>query len=878
MKILPVAAVVCGLTLQSLTYTQPPVPVTSPSAFFGFVPGTERMLFNYQPLVDYLMKIDEQSDRVKMVEIGKSPMGKKMYICFLSSEENIKKLDRLREINRILALDSALTSAERLKLAEEGKVFILATYSMHSTEVGPSQSVPLLVYNAVSGNDTALLKWLEDVVYMIVPNHNPDGMDMVVNHYNKYKGTKYEGSQMPGVYHKYVGHDNNRDFVTLTQEDNKNIARIFNKDWYPQVLLEKHQMGSTTARYFVPPNHDPITENIDERMWNWTWVFGSNMAKDLTAKGLAGVSQHYLFDDYWPGATETAMWKNVISLLTEGASVNIATSVFVEPNELTAVGKGLSEYKKSINMPLPWKGGWWKLSDIMEYEIVSAVSVIKTAALHKEEILQFRNELCIKEIEKGRKEAPYYYVIPRLQHDPGEMHNLLALLDEHGISVYSLTQEITLHGKIYAAGDFVVPLAQPFRAFIKEVMERQQYPERHYTPGGELIKPYDITSWSLPLHMGIKTEEISTDPGEFDPYIEPVKFPLRLAPEMPSGTQVIVLPASCNESYKAIFMLLNDNREVRRTTASLTYNNQAISKGSFVVFPARQRGKTDAWIKELSIEPIFITDNLTLDTEPVTMPKIALIESIFHDMDAGWTRFVFDEYGIPFTVIKPGDIASHDLQQEFDVLIFPDQDKTILMEARIKEKDDVYNIPAYPPEVLKGIGDDGMQKILKFLDEGGIIISWGESTALFFGPLTLKKENGEKENFQLPCKDLSEDLKKKNFFCPGSLLQADLLQDHPLTYGLPQKVGVFSRGNPVLATSIPHFDMDRRVIGSFPEKDILMSGYIENEEALSNKPAMVWIKKGKGQLVLFGFNPQFRASTTGTYKLLFNSLLMKTPR
>jgi hypothetical protein len=170
---------------------------------------------------------------------------------------------------------------------------------------------------------------------MMVPSQNPDGMDMIVNHYKKYKGTKYDGCSMPGVYNKYVGHDNNRDYVTLTQPDTRAIANAYANEWYPQVLLEKHQMWSTGTRYFVPPNHDPIAENINEEMWNWTWIFGSNMAKDMTSQGLAGVSQHYLFDDYWPGSTETSIWMNIISLLTEAASVQYAKPVYIRPNELS---------------------------------------------------------------------------------------------------------------------------------------------------------------------------------------------------------------------------------------------------------------------------------------------------------------------------------------------------------------------------------------------------------------------------------------------------------------------------------------------------------------------------------------------------------------
>ena len=264
--------------------------ITTPESFFGFKPGADGMLFRYETMIDYFKKLDDQSDRIKMMEIGESPMGKKMYSAFISSEKNIRNLEKLREINRELALNPDLSEEKLKKYIGEGKVFILATLSMHASEVGPSQASPLIAYEAVTTNDPVKLNWLDDVVYMVVPSHNPDGMDLVVDYFNKTKGTKYEGSNLPEVYHKYVGHDNNRDFVTLTQSDNRAVAAIYNKTWFPQVMVEKHQMGSTGPRYFVPPMHDPIAENVSEKIWNWTWIFGLNMAIDMVVDGCAGVS------------------------------------------------------------------------------------------------------------------------------------------------------------------------------------------------------------------------------------------------------------------------------------------------------------------------------------------------------------------------------------------------------------------------------------------------------------------------------------------------------------------------------------------------------------------------------------------------------------
>ncbi len=846
--------------------------ITTPEEYLGFKPGTDRMLLDYEQLIGYLKTIEKQTDKLKLVKIGESPMGKDMFIAFISSPENIKNLNNLKKINRELALNPNLTKDKLQTVVKNGKVFVLGTLSMHSGEVGPSQAAPLIAYKLITATDKKTLNILKNVVYAMVPCHNPDGMDMVVNHYRKYKGTKYEGSTFPGVYHKYVGHDNNRDFVSLTQKDTKAIARISNKDWFPQVMVEKHQMGFTTARYFVPPFHDPIAENIDAGFWDWIGVFGSNLLKDMTRDGCAGVSQHYLFDDYWPGSTETSLWKNVIAMLTECASAKYATPIYVEPTELTARGKGLSEYKKSVNMPLPWKGGWWRLSDIVKYEISSTYSILNTAALHREEILKFKNDMCKKNVKLGKTTPPYYYILPQNQHDLSEFVNLVNLLDEHGVNVFKLNKKIVFNNKIYNKGDIVVPLAQPFRSFIKEVMEKQKYPERHYTPGGKLIKPYDITSWSLPLHRGVKSYEINEKIPGMENALVPVKIPFYLKTDIPLNFKYAVFPVNNNESFKAMFIAKKAGLTVLRLEEDTNLNGNLIKKGSFII--KGDKSKIKNIISKLSVSPIYSESISNLKTETVKIPRIALVETFFHDMDAGWTRFIFDTYSIPYKVLHPGDFSKVDLEKNFDLIIFPDANSQVLLQGKYGGEGHYY-IPSYPPQYTKGMGKKGLSKVAKFINDGGTVISWGQSTKLFMSTLSFKYGKGKIEQFNLPVSDLSMSLRKSGLYCPGSLVKIRFIKDTPITFGMEKEIGVFFRGRPVFATRIPNFDMDRKVIAAFPEDDnLLMSGYCENCKLLENKAVLVWLKKNRGQLILFGFNPQFRASTPVSYKLIFNSILM----
>lgn len=847
--------------------------IPTPSQQFGFEPGSDGQLIDYTELITYLDMLDEQSDRIRMTDAGESPMGKPMKICFLSSAENLQNLDRLQEINRILALDP-LPDNERARLTAEGRVFVMMTLSMHSTEVGPSQSLPRFAWTVAAGEDPDLNNWLEDVVLMMIPCHNPDGMDMVVEHFRKHAGTKYEGSMLPGVYHKYVGHDNNRDFVTLTQSDTRAIADIYSTLWYPQVLVEKHQMGATGPRYFVPEYHDPIAENVDEEMWTWIDVFGANLSRDMTADGCSGVASHWAFDDYWPGSTETSLWKNVISILTEAASCKVAKPVYVEPQELRVRGKGLAEYKKGVNLPHPWPGGWWRLSDIVRYELSSIRSITRTASVYRKDILTFRNTLCRKEIEKGKTQAPAYFVIPEQQHDPGERNDMVNLLRRHGVNVFRLNGDLDTGDKRFMAGDLVIPLAQPYRAFIKEVLEAQQFPVRHYTPGGDVIRPYDIASWSLPLHRGVTSIAIEKPVPGMDALLElPASAEL---PEKPvrykSGN--LVLPAAWNASYSLVFQALNMGIPVHRALESGYISDVPVHVGDFLVSTTGKKvSLLDKLAADLPAPVSIVKDRGDLPVRQLTLPRIGLVETWFHDMDAGWTRYVLDDAKIPFRTLRPGEMEELDYS-EFDVIVFPDASPDVLKSGAYKDGSDYY-VPDMPPVYRKGMGEKGLLNLVSFINDGGVVLAWGKSTGLFTGSLKEPADKDETESFRLPVRDISNQVKQAGLYVPGSLLRLNLKPDHPVSLGMAETVNVFSRGTPVFATSVPRLDMDRRILGTFPETDILISGYAEQEDKLANKAAAVWLKKGKGQLVLLAFNPQFRASTSGVYKFMFNSLLLK---
>jgi len=499
------------------------------------------------------------------------------------------------------------------------------------------------------------------------------------------------------------------------------------------------------------------------------------------------------------------------------------------------------------------------------------MSIIKTCSLHREDILRFRNDLCRREVDRGLTEPPYYYILPARQHDASALTSLVNILLDHGLEVHRLKERVVVEGRVYGKGSVVVKLAQPFRPFVKEVLERQSYPVRHYTPDGEVIKPYEITSWSLPLYYGVDCFEISTRSNDLEDRLAGIEPPYSLYNGYKGEIKAILFPASNNESYRAAFKALNLGLEVRRTLEPYSTGDDRAGMGSFIVQAEGEEDKVEELAGLLSVDPVFLTEGREVKSERLSIPRIGLVETWFHDMDAGWTRYILDTYLIPYRVIRPSDLKEMDLEDDFDLLIFADRDKSVFMSGKWQRGGEEYDIPSYPPEFREGMEEKGHQKLISFIENGGVVVSWGRSVGLFEGIL---KAGKDEEEFKLPFEDVSDKLKKKGVYCPGSTMRAVLSSGHRLTFGMEDEIGIMYSGGPVFSTTVPDFDMDRAVIARFSKRDILMSGYCEKDEKLSEKTVMVWLKKGKGQLVLFGFRPQFRASTEGTFKLLFNSILL----
>ncbi len=858
MKKIPVLCSILFL-LSSLIPAQTP-----PDKFLGHVPGADRKLADYDQIQAYFQKLDQESPKINVLTIGKTTLGKPMIMAVITSEENMAKLDSYRNISKQLRDARDLTDEQARKLSRESKVIVLITCSLHATEIAASQMSMELAYKLVTG-DTPFNagKVLMDVIVLLVPTINPDGEQMVTEWYRKYVGTPYEGGRMPWLYHHYAGHDNNRDWFMFNLSETKAVTNVLYHDWIPQVHIDEHQMGSTEARLFLPPFMDPPVPTIHPLVWRGIALCGTNMAYDLQQNGFKGVVYGREFTGWWIGACDDTAWlHNSIGLLSEMASVQTATPIYVDPTEIPD-----ALVEKRIHFPDPWPGGWWRLRNLVDYELILSMSLVKTAYLHKEDFLFNFYKMCKESIEKRSEGQPFAFIIPKDQHDDAVALKMLDILRFGGIEIHQAKEDFAADGKLYPAGSFVVLLSQPYRAYAQALLERQKYPDLRENPNQDPTPPYDNAGWTLPLQMGVAC----------DPIEKPFKTPLEKLDKIPypsitfpkENASYIILDSAKNAAYAAVFPLVKEKAEVYRSKDGIEENDFHACPGSFIIKNTPQVQKTlPPLLEKLHLTAYALNNADNIAKTPLTRYRVGLYQSWSSNMDEGWTRYVFDDLGIPYTTLHNSDFKGTkqkkaDLRKSFDVIVFADESPEVIKEGKPDPESRWARFLAeMPPPYQGGIEKEGVEALQDFVAQGGILVCMNKA-----GRLALQ------EFKQLPASNVLEKVERSKFFCPTSLLKVNVDNKSPIGYGMPEEAAVVFSQSPAFSTRIPSGEWGRQVVASYPKENILLSGWLLGEHLITRKPALVDARYKKGHIILIGFRCQHRAQSHGTYKFLLNALL-----
>ena len=526
-------------------------PIPTPASVIGFEPGADRKLPTWKQVTDYFTALDKASPRVSVRTLGKTTLGRPFIVAFISEPSTLANLERYRQIQRKLMDPRLRAAGERDKLIADGKLVVLVTSSIHSTEVGGILT-PLVLADRLARAETPEARQvLANSIIMLVPSQNPDGVDIVGDHYRKTLGTPEEGNGPPDLYHYYAGHDNNRDWYAFALNETRYTVDSLYTPWDPQINNDIHQQGANAGRIFIPPYMDPVEPNIDPILTAGTNSLGSAMSWRMISDGFTGVATNASYDQ-WSPARQYSLNHHGVRILTETASARLASPLEL-PFDKLGPGRGYDARTVTWNYPVLWPGGTWGIGDIVKYQTAASWALLVEASRDRQGWLESYASMGDRALGTlpawGKEPWPSAFVIPKAQADTQALQRLVWTLQHGQVEMRESTAPVTAGNKTYPAGSYVVLVRQPFGTFAKALLERQKYPDLREYPGGPPKPPYDVTAHTLPLLFGVDVAAVMGEPPTTGGIIKPVAEPRFTSPLSDSrARRVAIFRTSRGES------------------------------------------------------------------------------------------------------------------------------------------------------------------------------------------------------------------------------------------------------------------------------------------------------------------------------------------
>ncbi len=842
--------------------------VPAPKDVLGFEPGTDYKIAGYDRLLDYYRRLDAASDRVHMTRIGTTVRGRPLVLLFISSAENIARLDRWRDTSARLAR-ARLGSDEARRLAEEGRAIVWIDAGMHASELAPGQMAPELAYRVATEESAEMRKIRDNVVLLLMPMMNPDGVDVVKAWYDRHVGTPYEATSPPWLYHAYVGHDINRDGFMNNMPETQAVSRILYNEWYPQIVYNHHQPAPAWARIVLPPFSDPVNPNIHPGVTTGVNQVGAAMAHRFIMEGMPGIVSDVGYTMFWNGGGRTTPYfHNQIGILTETAHPSPSPRYYA-PDSMPKRVAGMATDGTNVFHPHPWKGGRSRFRDAVDYALTASIATLDLAADRRVQFLYNMYKMGRDAIEAGTAGSPFAYVIPPEQWDAGEAHELVNILRMGGVEIHRATAPFAAEGRTYPAGSFVIYAAQAFRPYVVDLMEPQRYPTRYKYPGGPPDPPYDLAGWTLPMQMGVSVERID---APFEAATARVVRPVKPAPKPFARTPGFgwALSHRPNASARAVNRLLRRGARAYWAGAAFAAGGTEHPAGTIVV----ERGGTAAdvlaaLVEELGLEATALDRRPSVDLHALRTPRVGLYKSWVPGKDEGWTRWLLEQYEVPVDTLHDEDIRNGDLTRYTTIILPHHRSAKVLRRG--------HRPGTMPPEYVGGLGRAGADALEAYVAGGGTVVAFDGASDYAI------------QAFGLPVENVTRGLSTTRFFIPGSLIRMRVDTEHPLAYGMQAEAAAsFSRSRAFAPSAPPYADADAgrlepagtddaapavEVVARYAEDDLLMSGWaLGAKEHIGGRAALVRVRHGAGSVVLFGFRPQFRGQSRGTYKLIFNAI------
>ncbi|MGY8985765.1 MAG: M14 family metallopeptidase [Sphingomonadales bacterium] len=890
--------------------------ITTPREEFGHDIGDDYKLINYTQFETYIHKLAEESPRMKLEAMGKTAEGRTQWMSIITAPKNFERLAEYKEVSKKLALAKDLTDKEARALAKTGKTIVWIDGGLHATEVVGAHQLTQSIYHLVSSNDDEMMRFLEDSIILLA-HANPDGMEMVSNWYMRKDNPKERSfADIPRLYQKYVGHDNNRDSYLVAQNETINISRIMYREWYPQMMYNHHQSGPQDIIIFIPPFRDHPNYNYDPLLILGNHSLGLAMHSRLAQedKPGAGARNYANYSTWFNGNIRTiGYFHNQIGMLTEIKGHPTPMELSFWPDRQLPTN----------DFAMPHVPGEWHFAQAIDYSVTLNRAVLDYASRNRETILYNRYKMGINSIERGSKDTwtvhpdivakveeaireegkdvdylkqtfrrqgagvdkkylrmfklpenrdPRGYILPKSQKDFPTTVKFLNALIKNGITIHQATADFKVGSKSYEKGSFIVRSDQAFRPHVIDMFEPQDHPDEFLFEGGPPVPPYDSAGYTLAMSMGVEFDRILE--GFDGPFEELTGFakPYSGIVSNSSGASGFLISHEVVDSVIAVNRLQRSDHNIYWLKEEIKANGKTYPIGTIYV-----EAKTTS-----SDELTVIADELGLNIDgilglpPINALKInkanvALWDQYGGSMPSGWMRWMMEQYEFDYNIVFPQELDKGKLEDKFDAIVLASGALHQLGAGQPSR----YSVQPQSSEVSRELRstlgnisrNQTLPQLKAFMENGKSILSIGQSTHIGYElglPISSHLVDSQGNSYD-----------PDKFFIPGSLINMKIDNTKPIAFGMRDRVAVvFEKTSPVFRLKPDADKMGVTEIAKFDSDDALLSGWAWGVDKLYGGSGVLEAKVGKGKLFMFGPEITFRSQPHGTFQFLFNGIFL----
>jgi Zinc carboxypeptidase len=818
-------------------------PIPPPKQYFGFQPGTSGKLVRFSKMEDYFKLIADRSPRVTYQSLGKTTLGHEFPLMQISSPANLQRVDEILAENNRLANPRGLREEAAKELAAKHIPVYYLEAGMHSTEVGPVQVIPDIVYRLANERSPEINAILSKLLIVLVPAANPDGSHLVTDYFNETEGTSFTRTY-PDLYHWYTGHDDNRDWLFFTQKESKLRIGVFKK-YRPVVEHILHQAGSSNPRMWVPPWNDGVSAARDALQLQASNALGMDIVRGLFAEDKKGVAYG---DAYGIWATadipsfETFMGSALV--LFEAASLRDLAHPFTSSN-----GQPLGNQVRSMRNLLPYDKPTWTLEQMVDY-LETGVFLGLDAVAKEPERYSLDELYRVPRNAINSSNGPWAFVLPAGQRDMYAVYDLLKVMDQSLVEIDRATAPFTAGGKSYPAGSYVLKTRQPLGAWVNQVLGNRPYPDAKNCPQCPLLMPYSEATDNMPTMLGVTADPIAQPFNASLERITKLAPQAVLMPQPPAAAGAYLVEPSSYGVAQFLANLQKQDVPTFRSSVTFSANGRDFAPGTLVVPPsARARAVLEDTSKATGL-PVYATDAAPkvagFQLKPGT--KVGLIRGI-NNQPGGWLMWQLDQHGVDYQVVSADDYDR--LSSLYDTILMPDG----ISQSRIVNGTNPDTVPERF-HWARGVGQAGWDKLRQFVLDGGALVAIGSSGDTAKALLNLPVEHAS-----LP----------SPFRIPGSLMRVHSSAGVPELWGMPAEWATWSEGDTGWRVTDP---AAAKVGTAYPNdaQPLLAAGYAEGDAGLRGLADIVTFDAGKGHVMISATDLNFRTWPRAAWTVVANAI------